>query len=260
MRQIKNHELKELINNINESGLDASRMTYENFRYPVNLINYHPTKYNGNAKEFEGMQKISIGSQIYSVTPEEYDLVMNQEQTKLFDECISKEKESERFKSDLKSCFNCFTFEIVIYSPAYLKFMSGNWYKYIPTNKHLPLDATAERVEALKEEAEKEAQRIIDHMTKNGHEVKGYEIKKTFKDVHYIGDEWTEILNLCEKSTGIDPRQHPTHQSRRVERRHLTKDRLKEFKEVTLKTTGRKMLMNVHAYGWNFVETQPVIK
>jgi len=38
MRQIKNHELKELINNINESGLDASRMTYENFRYPVNLI------------------------------------------------------------------------------------------------------------------------------------------------------------------------------------------------------------------------------
>jgi len=194
MRQIKNNELKQVIDNIKLSGLDVSRMTDNKFSYPVDLMDYHPTKYNGNAKEFEGMQKISIGSDIYNVTPKEYDLVMNDEQNKLFQSAISKEMKSERFNKDLKSYYNSFTFEVVIYSPVYLDFMGGNWYKYIKLDKHLPLDATPKREKELKAEAVNEAEKILEHMKKNGHEVKGYKVKKTFKDSHFRKEEWSEIL------------------------------------------------------------------
>lgn len=261
MRYATDKEVKELINNINKNGLDASRINNGGFTYTVKRNSYHPTEYKGNAAKFEGKQKISIGSQIYQVIPNEYDIALTEEQNKTFQKCINEEMKSERFKRDLKHYFNAISYEILIYSSEYLNFMSGNWYKYIQAEEKLPLNSTEERKEQAKNKSIAEAERIKKHMEEKGYDFKGYEVELKHEDIHYTKEEFKEICDYCTGQKGINGETHPTHQSRRIEKgTEIKKERLKIFKSLELKSTGRKMLINVHAYGFEFIETQPVIK
>jgi len=259
MRLAKDKEVNQLIKLIKEVGLDADRLTHDKFTSTVKLMEYHPTKYNGNASEFEGMESLSIGSQIYQVFPNEHDIVLTKEQLIKFNNCVNEEMKSERFKKEFKNCYNSFTFEVTVYSEAFLNFMGGKWYNITVMDEKLPLNASKEREEELKAKATAEGERIMAHMRKNGHNVKGFEVKKNFIDTHFRKEEWNEIKELCEKSDSINPRMHPTHQSSRRLKENTNKESLKNYKEVTLKSTGRKMLFHVYTYGWSFIEIDPVV-
>jgi len=262
MRYIKESELNKLIELIKAQGLDLTWLNYgdnDSFTRKLLPFSYHP-EHREKRKDFIGVSKVSVGSLIYQVTPKEFNIYLKPAQAKKFSKCIEEYKQSDRYKKDLKDNFNSYTYEITTYSPVFLKFMGQKWYSTVKMDDLLPLDATKERDEELKQRAIERAEKIKKNLESKGHLVEGYTVEKVYKDTHYIGEEFQEIRNICTGFKGINPSHHPTHQSERRLKENLTGDLLKEYKPVKLKCTGRKMLMRVHTYGFSFVELDRIVK
>jgi hypothetical protein len=67
-------------------------------------------------------------------------------------------------------------------------------------------------------------------------------------------EEFQEIVELASKSFNS----HPTHQFSRFTKKGV-KHRLKDFKEFTFKSTGRKILMDLHTWGVGYITVDDII-
>jgi len=255
MKILSDKELDKLMVLINEHGLEPTWMNYGGFSKLYKAFNHHPD-HREEREHLEGMYGISVGTIIYQVTDDKYSTYITPEQHKRFDALVSEIKEREQFKKDLLYAFNSYTYEFTVYSRAFIDVSWGqNWYTTNKMGAHLPLDASKDRDDGLRAEAEYRAKKMVAHMEKNGKTVDGYQVCKVYTDVHYLKEEWNEILNMGKSFHD----NHPTHQSRRASRDNVS-HRIDDFMPVTLKSTGRKMLMEMNGYGWNFIETEPVVK
>lgn len=257
MKKATNKDLERLKELIKKQGLDYSWLNYGGFTSKFRPESYHPD-HRDKKRACEGLYNISVGSVIYQIT-DEWDFFINEKQNEDFLKFIEQQNKRPVNKKSFNQTFNAYTYEVTIYSNAFLKQFGGRWYKYLEMDEKLPFNASNDRDKKLFNEAKERAERMKKNIESKGYKVDGVQIKKKYLDVHYTPEEWTEILDLC-KTAGINSRNHPSHQSRRILKQSLRAERKKDFKEVTLKTTGRKMLLEIHTWGWNFVELEPVIK
>lgn len=254
MKILNDKELDKLMALINEHGLEPSWMNYGGFSKPFVEFGYHP-EYRKKVKHLNGMYKISVGTIIYQLTDKEYNVYITPEQNERFNDFISEIKNRDQFKNDLIDLYNSYTYEYTVYSKAFLDVSWGNkWYSTNIMDTHLPLDASKNRDDILKSKAESKAKNMVANMEKNGKYVDGYQVEKIYTDVHYRKEEWHEILEMGKQFRD----NHPTHQSRRVLTKNVS-NRIDDFVPVKLKTSGRLMLMDMHVWGWSFIEEDPII-
>lgn len=261
MIKATNNELKELKKLISEQGLDYSFINYGGFTSKVNPASYHPD----HRKERESLKeffKITVGSIIYQVFKNEYDVLITKKQNEDFKKFIEEQNKKPKNIKRFNQLFNAFTFEITIYSDVFMDCtFNKDWYSCNEMKEKLPLNASKEREEELKNEAIKQAKETIKNIESKGRKVDGFEVRKKLLDVHYLNEEWNEFRLLVEeigKKKNIKP--IIPHQSSRRLKEDVDKKRIKDFKEYTLKSTGRKLLLDVFEYGCAFIEIESIVK
>ena len=232
--------------------------------FEVDLKSYHP-EYRDKVKPFLGLYGLHLGSIIYQVTPKEHDVLLNKKQATELRLILDKIIASDEFKADLKDRYNAFKYEYTIYCDAMITELSGgHWYIHNEQKEYLPIDCEEGRANESLNELKERAEKSIKHIEEvKGFKTLGYSISKRYKEVHFLSEEWKEIKELCGNRSGIDKNRHPTHQANRYSKEFydtFEEKRKKEFKEVVLKSTNRKMLMDVHTWGYGYVDLTPVVK
>jgi len=170
---------------------------------------------------------------------------------------VDEVKQRESYKEELKDNFNSYTYELTIFSPEYLNF-SNKWYSHNPEKEILPLDASPERDEALKAQAIAKGERIQKHMQSTGKKFDGYRVEKKLLDTHYSHPEFLEMQEKC-SFQGRGGQHHPTHQSTRTTK-EARAHRINDFKPFTFKSTGRKILLYIHSWGFEFIPVDKVVQ
>ena len=250
---LNDQQLDKLMEEINIEGLDYTRYNFGHFTRPHRAYHYSP-EYRDEIKHLEGLNSISVGTDIYKVI-KGHGAFITDEQNVRFKKFVDEQINSDRYQKGLKEKYNSYTYSYTIYTNAYLSLSSAQWYSFNDMNEKLPLDASNERDEKLKNEAINKVKTIVETLESKGFIVEGYEVEKKYFDTHYTSEEWKELVKLCRKNN----EGHPTHQSRRVTKSDVA-HRIEDFKELVLESTGRKMLFNWHAYGFDFIEIEPVVK
>lgn len=257
MKILNEKEYEQLKVNISEWGLDPVWLNYGGFVSEVNPLSWSPE--NRHIMEpFTHMYRISVGPVVYSITKDEHCVLINEEQQKNFVEFLAKEQQKKKYKKWFKDKFNCFTFEATLYYKEIRKSgMNPSWWYTVKSENLLPLNADEKRIQEAKEELNTRVKSMYD---KAKIKYVGYEIKKVYKSIHYRdSSEWADILTIVHGTNGINKHRHPTHQMTRHLIEDLSKERLKSYKEYTLPSSKRKVLFNVHTWGINYVETEPII-
>lgn len=246
---------------LNEHPLDMTSLNYGGWSSKMNLTSYKPG-YREEAKKFEHGYRVWVGSIIYQVTKDEHAVFLSEQQDILFTLFMKEQMKRDWNIKAFNEEFNYYTYEYIMYSEKFIEILktSGEWWLTVQSGEYLPLDANPEREEKLKQLTQKKLQKNLNFLEAKGIEVEGFEIRKKYDDKHYISEEWDEIRDMVNGTSGINPNLIIPHQSRRVLIENVNKKRMKDYKEVKLKSTGRKMLMDVYPYGWSFIETEPVVK
>ena len=208
-------------------------------------------------KRFKDMYKISVGSTIYRLGDgKTYSWALTEKQNSYFLEEMKKIEEMPENKLGMRSKFNSYTYDITVVVPEIAKEPNDKWFTQYQMKDRLPLDASEERDQKLFEKAMKRARRIKENYEANELKVDCINVEKYYTDVHWRDNEFEEIRELVKaKFSNTNP-----HQSYRRLKEEVSESTLKDFKPVTLKSTGRKMLLNVSYYSWYFIEIDPVIK
>jgi len=258
MKVLSNQEFKQLENLIKTNGLEVCSVYGERFIKPVDPIQWSP-EVRAEKEKYKDLFSVHVGTMIYQVREKDYSPLLTPEQAKELQILVDKVKASSEYKKSLEDRFNSYTYELTIFSPEFLTMMGQKWYSVYPQNEKLPLNASADRDEALKNLAIEEGERIKKHMITTGKRFDGYRVEKKLLDTHYSSAEFAEMQELCSNEGRGPSNHHPTHQSTRTTREER-KHRINDFKPFTFKSTGRKILLWVHEYGFEFIPIDKVVK
>jgi len=258
MKVLNNSEFEQLKSLINTNGLSACSVYGERFIKPVDPIQWSP-EVRKEKEQYKGLFSVHVGTMIYQVRKNAFNPLLTPEQAEELQKVVNEVKEREEYKKDLNDSFNSYTYELTIFSPEYLSMMGQKWYTHYTMKTILPLDASSERDAAVKAEAYAEGERIKKHMREKGYKFDGYRVEKKLLDTHYTSEELQELQELCSDKGRGAGNHHPTHQSTRTTK-EARAHRLEEFKPFKFKATGRKILLWVHEYGFEFIPVDKVVK
>jgi hypothetical protein len=244
-------QLKELIR---EHGLDADHFNYGNFMYKCKRESYHPEH---RDKYPEYTNRISIGSLIYQLV-DDHSVDLSDEDAKDFKIFIAEQMSQEKYTNNRDDRFNAYTYTYSIY----INEMIGNKW-YVTGNQYgndvlepLPFDCSDKRDMKLKEAVHAKAMKAVNHIMKTrGYEPK-YRIEKKYLNKHYRTHD--EFLELIWMAAELNFQGHPTHQLSRFTVERMS-HRIEDFKEHTFKSTGRRVLLDIHQYGINYVAIDKII-
>jgi len=230
------------------------------FLYPIHIGSYHPD-YRDKIKEFFGYYRLSIGSFIYQIFGRDGDankIVFTEEQASIFNEHIEAIKKTPEYNRNFRALYNCYRYEITYYFNK--DSFRDNWW-ITDKGDAISLNCTESFDKKALSGAKKKALDRVKYMNDNGHEVCHYEVSKVFDVVHFNKNESDEIKNLVfSANPQIDPQKEniPWWQQTRLITENV-EHRKQDFKEITLKSSGRKLLFNGHRYGFSYVELDPIV-
>lgn len=172
---------------------------------------------------------------------------------------VNKHLKSAKFQKAFFNKFNAVTLEMCIYSDDLINHtFGGNWWTDIKSDLYFSINNwfTPE----FKEEY-KRLQKKGDELIQSG-KITHYDIKPVFKELHFLPCEFEELLKLPFENQNKTSVSTMMYQARRFSKHSEQKPTAyKRFKEVTLKSTGRKLLYDPKSeYCFLWYEIDPVIK
>jgi predicted P-loop ATPase/GTPase len=163
--KFNNQQIEQAKDLIKENGLDPSHHNYGGFLSVVNKWHYHPL----HRDRYKTEWKLTIGSDIYKITKNDYNVVLSSPQAMDMSRFINKQMNRVSYKKRRDELFNCYTFTYTIYLNetigGYEKwYISGN--EYGNTFGCIPFDSDVKRSHELRSEVEEYAKQRVEHIAK----------------------------------------------------------------------------------------------
>lgn len=230
-------KVKALLMVLNHYTLDPVFLNYGGFYSKIEARNHSPQyRTEATKKEVEGFYKFSGNFFDLSYY---FDIETNDKAViETLKAAIDKNKNSPEFKKAFYERFNAIKFTKTMYLneievKKYMRF-SGEWWITHEIGEPIDIkdiDKAPAILEALKVEELKGTNKIKD---------KNPEFRIEYFERHYTSDEWNEIRDLTDA--------HETVSHQFIRKTEIEKDDMRDYKEYTLKSTGRKFLAHFTKY------------
>lgn len=231
--------------------LDPTFENYGDFIKPVNLFHYRKDKRKDITKKYTLLGNfLNVSFVFNSFNHDE----LTEKQYKELKKLIDKNKASEEYQKAKKDLFNAVCIETTYYTDTET---CDTWYINSYSKKYYSLnDVNSNEFQKELENAKKEAEKRIGRHSERLGTIEAFDVRPYYKEIHYLNNEFNELFNLLGGNSGGVSANTKIHQAQRRSIEEVNKN---DFKQITLKSSKRKLLYNNTTYSMQWVELEPIV-